>query len=336
MPSQEVAGETGSRIRSAGPQPQPQPSVTAGPNQRPGTVTAASLSELVGYRAAVAELVAGVTGQAGRDDLPRLERTLTDRITGPDFRAVLGVLPGGAAEAASRLVREIRDYRPNNRGGAGNLAGLVRIYLLSRIDVMWWGHLPGFPTDADLHDSAELVDLDALRRTGLLRFRYRRPAEHPLTRAARTVRRRVRPRSGAPAGRAAPPATGGGPRTTRTRPEVVALLNQLAADLARRRPGPTPPLRVTSLARSLEHQHRLRALGYAAMLPSGHCPGYAMDLEMSWLRRFDAPGMVAALLRERQGWGDVNVIDEGQTWHVCVSPRAANRLRRDFLTALGG
>ncbi|MGI5150416.1 hypothetical protein ACQEVC_29380 [Plantactinospora sp. CA-294935] len=333
MPSQEVAGEVGSRIRPSGQQ---QGRVTAGRPPRPGPVTGASLSELVGYRAAVADLLAEVAGYAGRDDLPRLERALTDRITGPDFAAVLGVLPGGAADATDRLVREIRDYRPNNRSAARNLAGLIRIYLLSRIDVMWWGHLPGFPTDDDLHGSAELVDLEALRRTDLLRFRYRRPDGHLLAGAARAVRCRVRPPSTPQAGRGGVPAAGTGPRTTRTRPEVVALLNQLAVDLARRRPGPTPPLRVTSLARSLEHQHRLRALGYAAMLPSGHCLGYAMDLEMSWLRRFDAPGMVAALLRERQGWGDVNVIDEGQTWHLCVSPRAASRLRRDFLTALGG
>ncbi|AVT35309.1 hypothetical protein [Plantactinospora sp. BB1] len=331
MPSQEVAGEIGSPIRPSGQQ---QSRGTAGRTLRPAS--GASLSELVGYRAAVAELLAEVAGHTGRDELPRLERTLTDRITGPDFAAVLGTLPGGAADAAHRLVREIRDYRPNNRSAARDLAGLIRIYLLSRIDAMWWGHLPGFSTDADLHRCAELVDLDTLRRTDLLRFRYRRPAGHLLGRAARALRRQVRPPGTPPAGRAAVPATGTGPRTTRTRPEVVALLNQLAVDLRRRRPGPTPPLRVTSLARSLEHQHRLRALGYAAMLPSGHCLGYAMDLEMSWLRRLDAPGMVAALLRERQGWGDVNVIDEGQTWHVCVSPRAANRLRRDFLTALGG
>ncbi|GAB3979659.1 hypothetical protein V1634_16250 [Plantactinospora veratri] len=331
MPSQEVAGEIGSPIRPSGRQ---QSRLTAGRTLR--QASEASLSELVGYRAAVAELLAEVAGHTSRDDLPRLERTLTDRITGPDFTAVLGTLPGGTAEAANRLVREIRDYRPNNRSAARDLAGLIRIYLLSRIDAMWWGHLPGFSTDADLHRCAELVDLDALRRTDLLRFRYRRPAGHLLSRAARAVRRQVRPPGTPPAGRAGAPAAGTGPRTTRTRPEVVALLNQLAVDLRRRRPGPTPPLRVTSLARSLEHQHRLRALGYAAMLPSGHCLGYAMDLEMSWLRRLDAPGMVAALLRERQGWGDVNVIDEGQTWHVCVSPRAASRLRRDFLTALGG
>ncbi|WP_422769243.1 hypothetical protein ACN28C_20995 [Plantactinospora sp. WMMC1484] len=307
MPSQDVAGSVGSMSRPTG--------------QHSGPTGLASLSDLVRYRAAVRDL--RDEAASGADDLPRLERTLTDRLTGPDFATVLGALPGGAVDAASRLGREIRDYRRKSRDSARNLSGLIRIYLLSRIDIMWWGHLPGYSTDAELHGSAELVDLDSLRRTDLLRFRCPRPAGHLLHRATRAAVRSA-------------PVAGGGAPSTRARPEVVALLNQLAADLARRRPGPTSALRVTSLARSLEHQHRLRALGYAAMLPSGHCLGYAMDLEMSWLRRFDAPGMLAALLRERQGWGDVNVIDEGQRWHVCVSPRAASRLRRDFLTALGG
>ncbi|MBE1490092.1 hypothetical protein H4W31_005730 [Plantactinospora soyae] len=285
------------------------------------------MPDLVRYRAAVADLLIEVAGHAGPDDLPKLETILTDRMTGPELGTVLGTLPGGAAEAAARLRLEVRDYRPNNRSSARDLSALIRIYLLSRIDIMWWGHLPGYPTDATLWNSPDLVDLDALRRSGLLRFRYRRQAEGLVSRAARAVERRVWPHR--------TPHTAG-LRFARTRPEVVALLNQLAVDFARRRTGRTPPLWVTSLARSLEHQHRLRALGYAAMLPSGHCLGYAVDIEMSWFRRFDAHGLLAALLLERQGWGDVNVIDEGQAWHVCVSPRAASRLRRDFRTALGG
>lgn len=72
------------------------------------------------------------------------------------------------------------------------------------------------------------------------------------------------------------------------------------------------------------------------MLPSAHSRGYAMDIAMPWVRRLDAHGALAALLLERQGWGDVNVIDQGTMWHVCVSPRAVDRLRRDFRTATGG
>jgi hypothetical protein len=74
------------------------------------------------------------------------------------------------------------------------------------------------------------------------------------------------------------------------------------------------------VARSIEHQRRLRALGYTATLPSAHCVGYAMDIEMSWFRRFGAAGVLEALLLERQRAGEVNTIDEGQTWHLCLSP----------------
>lgn len=313
MPSHEVARDGDSRT------------VTDG--RRPDETVRVSLSDLVRYRAAVADLLLEVAAHPGRDDLSKLETVLTERLAGPEISAVLRRLPGGALDAEARLRLEVRDYRPNNRGPARDLTALIRIYLLSRIDVVWWGHLPGYRTDVELRDSPELIDLESLRRGGLLRFRYRRQTDHPLIRTTRAVERRIWPRRRPP---------GAGLRSTRTRPEAVALLNQLAVDLAGRRTGPTPPLWVTSLARSLEHQHRLRALGYAAMLPSGHCLGYAMDVEMAWFRRFDAHGTLAALLRERQGWGDVNVIDEGQSWHICVSPRAASRLRRDFLTALGG
>lgn len=314
MPSQEVARETTSPTPVGGKHPDP-------------TARGISRPDLVRYRAAVTDLLIEVAAYAGPDDLPKLETVLTDRMAGPELGAVLRTLPGGADEAAARLRLEVRDFRPNNRSSARDLSDLIRIYLLSRIDVMWWGHLPEYPTDAAVHNSPDLVDLEALRRSGLLRFRYRRQSDSLLTRTLRAADRRLRPYR--------TPRTAG-LRFVRTRPEVVALLNQLAVDVARRRTRPTPPVWVTSLARSLEHQHRLRALGYAAMLPSGHCLGYAADVEMSWFRRFDAHGVLAALLLERQGWGDVNVIDEGQAWHVCVSPRAAARLGRDFQTALGG
>ncbi|MGI5215711.1 hypothetical protein [Plantactinospora sp. CA-290183] len=314
MPSQEAARHVEARTWTT-------------PGKGAGAGPAAPLPDLVTYRAAVADLLPAVAAWTGPADLPALEAALTGRLTRPEFSAVLAALPGGAVEVARQLVLEVADRRTDGPARAPDVAELIRIYLLSRIDVMWWGRLPGYATDAELHNSADLVDVEALGRGGLLRFRYRRRAGGMLTRTLRTVERRVWPHRA--------PYTSG-LRFARTRPEVVALLNQLAVDLAQRGTGPTPPLWVTSLARSVEHQHRLRALGQAAMLPSGHCTGHAVDIEMSWFRRFDAHGTLAALLLERQGWGDVNVIDEDQFWHVCVSPRGAGRLRRDFQTAMGG
>jgi hypothetical protein len=45
-----------------------------------------------------------------------------------------------------------------------------------------------------------------------------------------------------------------------------------------------------------------------------------MDIEMSWFRRFGVTGVLEGLLLERQRAGEVNAIDEGQTWHLCLSP----------------
>jgi hypothetical protein len=53
-----------------------------------------------------------------------------------------------------------------------------------------------------------------------------------------------------------------------------------------------------------------------------------MDIEMSWFRRFGAAATLEGLLAERQQAGEVNAIDEGQTWHLCLSPAAVGA-RRD-------
>ena len=63
------------------------------------------------------------------------------------------------------------------------------------------------------------------------------------------------------------------------------------------------------------------------MLPSAHCVGYAADIEMTWFRQFGADRMLQEVLLERQEAGEVNVIDEGQAWHVCVRPGAGRALR---------
>jgi hypothetical protein len=42
------------------------------------------------------------------------------------------------------------------------------------------------------------------------------------------------------------------------------------------------------------------------------------------------------VLVEHQGRQAINVIDEGQVWHVCISPTAIAELRHEFQTELGG
>jgi hypothetical protein len=268
--------------------------------------------DLARYRDAVADLLIEIAGHTGPEDLAKAEKVLTERLADAEFAMVLAASPEGRPAAIDRLLREVRHYQPGARNCAADLVAHIRIHLFALIDVMWWGSARAFVTDSDLLRSAELVDLEPLRRRGELHFRYRRQARTLPARAVRAADRRLRPDHT--------------PRTAgllfaRARRESLTLLNQLADDFAAAAPG-TPPLWVTSLARSIEQQRQLRALGYTATLPSAHCAGYAMDLEMSWFRRFGAAATLEGLVRERQQAGEVNAIDEGQTWHLCLSPAA--------------
>jgi hypothetical protein len=270
------------------------------------------------YRATVADVLTELSSHTGADDLILVEKVLAERLAEPELAAVLSATARGLAGSTQNLMFEIRQHCP---GHPDDLLALVRNYLSSQIDAMWWEHTRPYTTDTDVTGAAELVNLDQLRRRGRLRFHYRRQARTLPGRAVRAVERRVYPDR--------KPRTAG-LRFTHTRPEMVALLNQLAVDFARTAPEDTPPLFVTSLARSLHHQYHLRSLGYAAMLPSSHCVGYAVDIEIAWFRRFGAHQALTRLLRERQECGDANVIDEGQVWHLCVNPAVTTRLRRDF------
>ena len=279
---------------------------------------------LASYREAVAELLFDVAAHFSPDDPGKTEAILADRLDAAEFAPMLASSPGGPAAAIGELLAEVRHYQPSARKAGSytaDLTAMIRVYLLARIDVMWWGKARPFATDAELAASADLVDLEVLRNDRMLLFQYRLQAGTLAVRAARAADRRLWPER--------LPRTAG-LRSAFARPEVVSLLNQLAAAFEDIAPPGTPPLWVTSLARSVEQQRRLRALGYKATLPSSHCVGYGTDIEMEWFRRFGAHRTLARLLLERQDAGQLNVVDEGQVWHVCVSPAATAGLRRDF------
>jgi hypothetical protein len=147
----------------------------------------------------------------------------------------------------------------------------------------------------------------------MLLFRYRLQTTSLLGRAARSAERRAVPDRA--------PRTAG-LRFPCARSELIVLLNQIAQEFAAVAPRGTPPMWVTSLTRSVEHQCHLRSLGYAALLPSAHCVGSAADVEMTWFRRFGADQVLQSILLDRQAAEEINVIDEGQAWHVCVRPGA--------------
>lgn len=284
-------------------------------------------SDVDRYRNAVAELLFDLAPHADRGDTVKAGLLLADRLADPTFTEFLGAVPGGAAGVLARLLSEVHEYAPNHRSSAADLTALVRIVLLAQIDAVWWGDAATFSTDVDVLLASDLIDLERLRRKGKLRFRYRKQALTLPTRAARAAQRRVLP--------GMTPKTAG-LRFTRTRPELVVLLNQMADALRRNAPAGTPPMWVTSLARSDQHQARLKALGYAAVQPSAHCSGYAVDIEVTWYRRYAAHDVLQGVLLDRQARGQVNVIDEGQAWHVCVSPEAVPALAAAYRAEIGG
>lgn len=273
------------------------------------------------YRSVVSDLAREVDAKTTPRGSTDIEAILTERLNHPELQAVLAYSPDGKGAVVERLLQEVRSYQPNSRSSASDVSTLVRIYLLSQIDSIWWADATTFQSDDDVLQAPELVTLESLRRDHLLRFTYRLQPKGLAGRARDWATRRVSPRRR--------PHTAG-VSFTNARPELVALLNRLALDFANRAPSGTPPLWVTSLTRSLQHQHRLRDLGYAAMIPSAHCCGYAADVEMRWFGQFGADRTLAALLLEEQEAGLCNVIDEGQAWHVCINPNACDDLRQAY------
>lgn len=230
----------------------------------------------------------------------------------PDARTILGAAPAGVDGVLTSLRLEVARYRPGSPSSAGDMAALVRIYLLSQVDSFWWRDVEPLH-DADVIADSDLWDLHHLSASGQLAFRFKPQPTGFAGRVRNAVTRRYFPNH--------EPHTAGLSQT-RARPELIGLLNQIAHDFSRRAPVGTPPLWVTSMLRTVEQQHRLRELGYSAVLPSAHCAGYAADVEMRWYARFDADDALAATLLDHQARGLVNVVDEGQAWHLCLSPLA--------------
>jgi Family of unknown function (DUF5715) len=278
-------------------------------------------SQLRTYRAAVDDFVNEASRRVEPSGLLASERFVAERLGQPEFASVLSCLDGGVDAVAARLMGETRNHQPHVRSSAGGLPAFVRVFLLSQIDSVWWTGTAPFVSDADVLSSTELVDLAPLRSARMLRFQYRAQSAGLPRRARDWAQRQALP--------TVRPHTAG-LRFTRSRPATIAVVNQIAREIAAVLPPHTPRIWVTSLVRSVQHQHRLRSLGYAAVLPSSHCVGYACDVEMQWFRRFDQDNLLARLLLERQEAGQLNVIDEGQVWHLCVNPLAHDELQAAY------
>ncbi|MDH6280303.1 DUF5715 family protein [Prescottella agglutinans] len=279
--------------------------------------------DLEGFRSRVDRIAERIGG--AHQDLDD-GHIVVDLLADPVIADVLSHHPEGRDEAVATLRREVMEFVPNARSSASDLVGLVRVYLLHQIDVLWWGDQPPYETSRDVTDAADLVDLDGLRQRGMLRFRYRRQPPTFAHRVLRAARRRIPPQLSPPSA---------GLRYTRARPEAVALLNQIADQFVERCGGAgTRAARagvwVNSAVRSAAHQDHLRGLGYSALRPSSHCSGYAMDVAVEWLQPTGGDVVLKAILLERQDAGEINVIDEGQAWHICLGPNSMADLRAAY------
>lgn len=234
------------------------------------------------------------------------------------LKDVLGRSPRGHRFAVEQVISSIHGFSPTAASSAQDLPSLVRVHLLSALDAMWWGRSAAFITNADVAGSDELVDLRVLRRRREIHFRFRVQAEDLPRRVVRAAVRRTTP-GFAP--------TTIGMKLPYGRPEVVALLNDCALELAARATPRSPRLWVNSIARSTAYQDELRTFGYVAATSSAHCVGWAADVEMEWMRRRGVGALLEEMLSRRAAEGQINLIDEGQAWHVCVNPSFVPQLR---------
>ena len=84
---------------------------------------------------------------------------------------------------------------------------------------------------------------------------------------------------------------------------------------------------VNGVIRSIEYQNNLIKKGFISCNASSHIYGYTVDLEQKWFRKY-APKKykrIQVLLDELEERGEINYIDYGHIWHVCLSPAALNR-----------
>ncbi len=95
-------------------------------------------SRLVGYRAAVGDLVSETSRHPRTSDLLAAEELIAKRLGEPEFADVLSHFDGSMDAVAARLTHEIRNYQPSVRSSASGLPTFIRIFLLSQIDSVWW------------------------------------------------------------------------------------------------------------------------------------------------------------------------------------------------------
>lgn len=270
------------------------------------------------YREAVSDLIGQLT--SAMDDPVRLRHAVTEAIDGEAMRPVLTAAGVDRQHLAARAVAAGEGFRARAAATATSPEHEMEIMLRQQVDLAWWAHAQDFDTDADLATSPEMVDLRALRRGGQLGFRFALASDNILPRAWKYAIRTWRPdyAPGTP-----------GLSSPYARPQMVALLNEIAADFRNAAEATSlnpPALWVNSITRTVAHQCQLLELGFSAHYPSAHCKGWAADVEVGWYARFGLERVLTGVLEHWQQQGRISAIDEGRIWHVCPHPTYAEEL----------
>ncbi len=270
--------------------------------------------------AAVAAMTQALDG--GADNATALA-ALDHELHGPAATQVIDRRATTREELLAAARRELQDPKMRLPSSPKSRSALVRILVLHQLDAMWWSHVTPFADEAAVEDAPDLVSLPRLEEAGALRFRFAVQPEGLLGRGRDAARRRLTPRR-------RPQVSG--MKFLVARPEVVAVLNEVADRLRKDTPAGTPPLWVNSIVRSVEHQRHLSELGYSALLPSSHCLGWAADVEITWFETFGAADSLRGILTDYRDQGVLNVIGEGQAWHLCLNPEHVPAYRDPSLT----
>lgn len=267
------------------------------------------------YRAGVDDIVAELGGSPVLTS--ERVRAVVSSVLGSSSNAAQ-LLAAGGMSVTSLADRAAATFQRVNSRTAGLPAAAsssplaeVRILLSQQVDLVWWDHASDYAHDSDIAADPDLVDMDAWRKQGRLKFTYTLASDKLWPRARNYAVRRWFPdlAPGTP-----------GPSTPLARPEMVRLLNAIAIEFAHRAGPEAPPLRLNCLTRSVVDQCRLQDLGFSAHLPSAHCRGWAADLEVDWFARFGAVDALTGVLLAYQNDGLINAIDEGRIWHICPNP----------------
>jgi hypothetical protein len=278
-----------------------------------------------GYRASLDQLMNGLARWAPRMKPSDIARQLTRWLDDSEVQWVVDQVPGGGDRMIEQALEEYLNFTPSVASNASDPVSVMRIVLLQQIDVAWWSRSPGFADDVAVNSSLDLLDLRPMRATGQVRFSFGIGSDRLPRRARDFAVQRLWPDH---------EPRGPGLSCQLARPELIAVLNEMADRLAHAAPEGTPQLWVNSIVRSVVHQRRLRTLGFTALLPSAHCQGWAADVELAWFERFGAREVLRDVLLEYSDSGVLNVIDEGRAWHVCLAPHAVARYSMSGVSAV--